>query len=529
MTEAIDIEKESLKSIEDKFKTLLTVETNTIENLSSRLKILDKDVSDVLTSDKAFFNEEKAAATLKESQKEERAEINKQINLAQNRIAVLKEDYTVDTTVIQKRIDKLREGDVDDKSEVYARIEIAEKNIINAQNNIDDLIIDREPLESDMIKLEAEVGPIKYIAALVVDWGVTNDVDLNEAVRWVILIIIMVFDPLAVALLLAANQSLMRRFPVEPLPPPPEIADLEKPEPYEPPIRSAPIPVNPAVKEKAEKLQNDWNTKLEAFNKKVPKPKDQPVEFIQEDNVIPHVDLKGQKKTKDKEIVADNDSFDEDEIKYDVETKTKSEREEEFKQREEEERQALEEYSRKAKEEEPSVSELLAKGFAEEQEAIAKEEEEEEEPTISEQIEEVMESERTRPDFTEVIEPEVAVKEMMSSPEKVIKDEVKIQSGQGLKRGALGAVIVEKRKVVKEIKPALPKEPNYVQNEEQNKDTIWNRTRENTAVEQTALPTITDNELKENFDIPITRQKFINYKNRLNLVMKNIVKELKQE
>ena len=64
-----------------------------------------------------------------------------------------------------------------------------------------------------MIELEAEVGPIKYIAALVVDWGVTTDVDLNEAVRWVILIIICVFDPLAVALLLAANQSLMRRFP----------------------------------------------------------------------------------------------------------------------------------------------------------------------------------------------------------------------------------------------------------------------------------------------------------------------------
>ena len=47
---AIDIEKENLKSVEDKFKTLLTVETNTIENLSSRLKILDKDVRDVLTS-----------------------------------------------------------------------------------------------------------------------------------------------------------------------------------------------------------------------------------------------------------------------------------------------------------------------------------------------------------------------------------------------------------------------------------------------------------------------------------------------
>ena len=260
---AIDIEKESLKSIEDKFKTLLAVETNTIENLSSRLKILDKDVSDVLTSNKSFFNEEKAAATLKESQKEERAEINKQINLAQDRIAILKEDYTVDTTVIQKRIDKLREGDVDDKSEVHARIEIAEKNIINAQNNIDDLIVDREPLESDMIKLEAEVGPIKYIAALVVDWGVTTDVDLNEAVRWVILIIICVFDPLAVALLIAANQSLMRRFPVEPLPPPPEIVDLEKPEPYEPPVETKPGAVSMAVKEQTEKIQREIPSQVE--------------------------------------------------------------------------------------------------------------------------------------------------------------------------------------------------------------------------------------------------------------------------
>ena len=78
-----------------------------------------------------------------------------------------------------------------------------------------------------MIKLEAEVGPVKYIAALVVDWGVTTEVDTSEAVRWVILIIIVVFDPLAVLLLIAANQSFIRRFPVE-APKPQEIVDLEK-------------------------------------------------------------------------------------------------------------------------------------------------------------------------------------------------------------------------------------------------------------------------------------------------------------
>ena len=506
--DAIQIEKESLKSVEDKFKTLLTVETNTIENLSSRLKILDKDVSDVLTSNKSFFNEEKAAATLKESQKEERALINKEINEAQGRIAILKEDYTVDTTVIQKRIDKLREGDVDDKSEVHARIEIAEKNILDAQNNIDDLIVDREPLESDMIELEAEVGPIKYIAALVVDWGVTTEVDLNEAVRWVILIIICVFDPLAVALLIAANQSLMRRFPVEPPPPPQEIVDLEKPEPYEPPVETKPGAVSMVVKEQTEKIQSDWNSKLQAFNKKVPKPDEKPVEFIQEEHeTIPHVDLKSKKKTEDEEIIAykekeakeeeidrkiraEEDGFDEDQVKYDLETPTKAEQLEEFKKREEEERQALEDYAQKAREED--------------------------EPTISEKIEEVMETERTRPDFTEVLEPEIAVKEMMTEPTKVIKDEVKIQEGQGWrKRGALGTVVVDKGKVIQHNKPVTPKEPNYIQNEEQNKDTIWKKVKENTAVEQTALPTMTDDEISDKFDIPLSQQKFNKFKNRL--------------
>ena len=107
--------------------------------------------------------------------------------------------------------------------------DLDEAKILKAQNNIDDLIIDREPLEAKMIKLEAEVGPVKYIASLVVDWGITSEVDTSEAVRWVILIIIFVFDPLAVLLLVAANQSLIRKFPVEPIKPQ-EIVDLEKPD-----------------------------------------------------------------------------------------------------------------------------------------------------------------------------------------------------------------------------------------------------------------------------------------------------------
>jgi len=430
LKEAINIEKQSLADAEDKFKTLLTVETNTIKSLNDRLKILDADVTAILTQkNKAFFNEEKAAADLKASQKEERELIDLKINEAQGRINELKGDYATDNAIIQKRIEKLREaitsesaviqarieklreGSVDDKSVIYIQIEVAEDNILKAQNSIDDLIIDREPLESEMIKLEAEVGPIKYIAALVIDWGVTNEVELNEAVRWVILLIIVVFDPLAVALLLAANQSLMRKFPVAPPPPPQEIVDLEKPEPYEPPF--APVQNDMAEKakalaeqEKAEKIQKDWAVKLYEFNKERLAKRDKDLEEQKKvEETIPHIDLIGQKKTEEKEIVVDkDDGFDLDEVKYDIETKTKSNNEEqkarekeekekqleEFKKREQEEKENLERIAREAKEEEAKVTTV--------EEALKMPESESVETPIEE-------PERTRPDFTEVIEP----------------------------------------------------------------------------------------------------------------------------
>ncbi len=405
--DAISIEQQSLKDVQDKFKTLLAVETNTVKDLNNRIKSLDADVTAILTQqNKAFFNEEKAAADLKASQKEERADINNRISEAQDRIAILKDEYAKDTAVIQSRIDKLREGDTDDKSDVYAQIKEAEANILSAQNNIDDLVVEREPLESKMIKLEAEVGPVKYIAALAVDWGVTSEVNTSEAVRWVILIIICVFDPLAVLLLIAANQSLLSRFPVKPLPPE-EVLDLEKPDhdlTFDPKWTDLMASKQKEKMEKATAQLKDWQDKLEAFNQKVPQPEEKPVEIIQETKEDPNDSDWGdgvvipEKKTKDKEIVADNmtDGFDPDEVagyeefnsKYEQLKVDKEKQIEEFKKREKQEQEALEEYSRKAREDD-------------------------EEKSISEQIEQAMEPERVKPDFTEVIEPERAVTGMI--------------------------------------------------------------------------------------------------------------------
>ena len=75
-----------------------------------------------------------------------------------------------------------------------------------ANTEIETLTDEKFELESEYRKLEAEVGPIKYIAEFV--YGEQADRNmLEEAVRWVIIIIIFVFDPLAVLLLIASQYT----------------------------------------------------------------------------------------------------------------------------------------------------------------------------------------------------------------------------------------------------------------------------------------------------------------------------------
>jgi len=78
------------------------------------------------------------------------------------------------------------------------------KDIESAQTEIAKLTQERIPLAQEVRKIEAEVGPVKYIAALI--YGDNPDQNLLEsAVRIVTLMIVFVFDPLAVLLLVAAN------------------------------------------------------------------------------------------------------------------------------------------------------------------------------------------------------------------------------------------------------------------------------------------------------------------------------------
>ena len=85
-----------------------------------------------------------------------------------------------------------------------------ERNLLNttvnnAQLRIDDLLDEKTEFNLQIKNFEAEVGPLKYISALFYGEDALDYID--RSVRYVILILVFVFDPLAVLLIIAANMS----------------------------------------------------------------------------------------------------------------------------------------------------------------------------------------------------------------------------------------------------------------------------------------------------------------------------------
>lgn len=111
-------------------------------------------------------------------------------------------DQTMGRTTDEKGADKaatLRRSQGRERTALQNDISKSQTEIVKLQEA-------RGPIASQARKVEAEVGPIKYIAALV--YGDNPDANiLEKAVRWVIILIVVVFDPLALTLLLAATKA----------------------------------------------------------------------------------------------------------------------------------------------------------------------------------------------------------------------------------------------------------------------------------------------------------------------------------
>lgn len=127
-------------------------------------------------------------------------------NIAQAKKAIEQMNAQVDSmlgrtdsdTGAQKAVN-IRKSQSKERAELQVTINKSQKEIQRLQE-------ERAPLAAEARKVEAEVGPIKYIAALI--YGDNPDQNILErAVRWVIILIVIVFDPLALTLILAANKQ----------------------------------------------------------------------------------------------------------------------------------------------------------------------------------------------------------------------------------------------------------------------------------------------------------------------------------
>lgn len=127
-------------------------------------------------------------------------------NIDANRRSLKQMDEAVDQTMgrstTEQGADKavqVRRSQARERTRLLSDIEAEQKKITELNEA-------RAPIAAEVRKVEAEVGPIKYIAALI--YGDNPEANLLErAVRWVIILLVLVFDPLALVLVVASNNS----------------------------------------------------------------------------------------------------------------------------------------------------------------------------------------------------------------------------------------------------------------------------------------------------------------------------------
>ena len=128
-------------------------------------------------------------------------------NIESARRALQQMDAAVDQTMARSTSEQgadkataIRRGQARERGNLQKEIATAQAEIVK----LNDL---RAPIAAEVRKVEAEVGPIKYIAKMI--YGDNPDANiLEKAVVWVIIMIVAVFDPLALVLILAAQQSI---------------------------------------------------------------------------------------------------------------------------------------------------------------------------------------------------------------------------------------------------------------------------------------------------------------------------------
>jgi len=202
----IDLEQKKIKDLEDSLAKSISYDQEEFSRISDRLNSLDSEMSTLQAKGGGLFSNKKIKIeALQQSQRDERTQLSLQKSKADLNIAQNRSNTSSQIASIRKRLVDFQDQ-VTFTPVIDPKVSQYEQNIRDAYERIDSWESERFSVEASIAEMEVEVGPIKYIAALVEDMG-AESIALSKAVRVVILILVFVFDPLAVVMLLAANMN----------------------------------------------------------------------------------------------------------------------------------------------------------------------------------------------------------------------------------------------------------------------------------------------------------------------------------
>ena len=209
--------------------------TTDIASLDNRLDALDKSVNDLRAKGKEVITTDEGgtfrraetetidyvaqADDLRNSQQDERdqisderaslrAQANADIKIFQDAIDKYREQAQTTINNANAEVNRLRNQSTESQDSVLDQIDAFNEDIDSIYLEIATLKDEKFEAEQEVRTLEKEVGPIKYVAQLL--FGGDDAELLDKAVQVFILMLVFVFDPLAVMLVIAANQTLLR-------------------------------------------------------------------------------------------------------------------------------------------------------------------------------------------------------------------------------------------------------------------------------------------------------------------------------
>ena len=209
----IELEQKKISQLTEQLEKDIALDSKMLEPIQARINQLNQELNEVKNGAGGLFsNKKKKIEDKVVEQAAEREELKGKKQEIELRISEYRNETSAIISDIRKRIQEYQTIGFEKPEDTELKIEELNNNISKALDIIDDLEREKFDLDDGSRQLEAEVGPIKYVAELIADFT-GMQFDMGKAVRIVIIILIFVFDPLAILLVLAAHISLSKRFP----------------------------------------------------------------------------------------------------------------------------------------------------------------------------------------------------------------------------------------------------------------------------------------------------------------------------